>query len=57
MCIAQKTNQESEEYHRTNTSSYCRDEWSILCVAIRRAVFDKFGEEGLKAGVSTAEGG
>ena len=29
----------------------------VLYSAIRRATFDKFGEEGLKAGVVTSEGG
>ena len=32
--------------------------WSCyIHVALRRATFDKFGEEGLKAGVTIAEGG
>ncbi|CAI8044704.1 DnaJ homolog subfamily B member 13 [Geodia barretti] len=31
--------------------------YDILSNPIRRATFDKFGEEGLRAGVSTAEGG
>lgn len=29
----------------------------FLPSALRRATYDKFGEEGLKAGVTTAEGG
>ena len=29
----------------------------FLASALRRATYDKFGEEGLKAGVTTAEGG
>lgn len=31
--------------------------YDILSSSVRRATYDKFGEEGLKAGVTTAEGG
>ena len=30
ICVSHKKKQKSEEYHRTNTSSHCRDEWSII---------------------------